>query len=262
MFFPESRREIYQQNPLKEVICQLRVPSILKITAEIPAAFQDSIRNQYPLYKEESPVAALPKEISDLLAGLPIPQAVQQTPVHKFATIDDSRIISLNQNFLALTERKYQRWDHFRTELQRIEESFRATYSPSFYERIGLRYRNVINREMLGVGNCSWAELLNPVLIGLLGADGIADEVKEIRSQTVVRLPGESAGFVRILHGLVEETGQGPMYVIDSDLFSEERRESAHAFQTLNEFNRLAARFFRWAITDRLRDALRPSPVD
>lgn len=45
MLFPPTQRVIYHKNPLVEVVCQLRFPTILKIDAEIPVAFQEAVRS-------------------------------------------------------------------------------------------------------------------------------------------------------------------------------------------------------------------------
>ena len=42
--FSNEPRCIYRKNQLAEVICQLRFPEILKISAEAPVAFQEAIR--------------------------------------------------------------------------------------------------------------------------------------------------------------------------------------------------------------------------
>ena len=48
MALPETPRMIYKTNPLIEVTCQFRFPTILKISSRPPAAFQDQSRNQFP----------------------------------------------------------------------------------------------------------------------------------------------------------------------------------------------------------------------
>jgi len=262
MPFPESSRETYTYNPLREVICQLRFPPILKVSAELPAVFQQSIRSDYPLYSEESPTINLPKEVGDILASLPLSKNIPQQVTHKFETEDHFRFISLNQNFLALTEKKYQQWRCFRQELDRSEKSFREIYSPAFYNRIGLRYQNIIDKEALGLDNLAWSELLNKSLIGLSGAGEISNEVREIRTQSLLKLPDPPNSHVRILHGLMVEKEQKQVYIIDSDFFSDERSELDNVFTTLDRFNALAARFFRWAITSTLREALGPTPIE
>ncbi len=60
MPFPSANRVIFKRNPLKEVICQLRFPPILKIDSEIPANFQDLIRNEFPKYKETGEQREIP----------------------------------------------------------------------------------------------------------------------------------------------------------------------------------------------------------
>ena len=48
--FSKEERCIYRKNQLQEVICQLRFPEILSIGVNVPAAFQDAIRDEYPQY--------------------------------------------------------------------------------------------------------------------------------------------------------------------------------------------------------------------
>ena len=50
MLFPPTQRVIYHENPLVEVVCQFRFPTILKIDAEIPVAFQEAVRSTFPDY--------------------------------------------------------------------------------------------------------------------------------------------------------------------------------------------------------------------
>ena len=93
MIFPDTPRETYRHNPLKEVICQLRFPPILKITTASPAEFQEKIRSNFPLYSPESPTESLPKEINEILGGIPLPGIMGQSVVHKFE--DESKLRSI-----------------------------------------------------------------------------------------------------------------------------------------------------------------------
>ena len=49
--FSQEPRQIYQRNPLAEVICQLRFPEILSIGANLPVDFQEAIRDEFPQYQ-------------------------------------------------------------------------------------------------------------------------------------------------------------------------------------------------------------------
>ena len=54
MPFPPAQRVLYNKSPLEQVICQLRFPPILRIDSDLPADFQDRIRNQFPNFGEAS----------------------------------------------------------------------------------------------------------------------------------------------------------------------------------------------------------------
>lgn len=57
MLYSDSPRVHYDKAQLAEVICQLRFPSILAISAREPADFQDAIRSMFPRYaaRQEQP---------------------------------------------------------------------------------------------------------------------------------------------------------------------------------------------------------------
>src|SRR5258708_12324597 len=67
MLFPESERVIYDKNPLQQVICQLRFPPILRINTEVPVAFQERVKQDYPFYQEKSEITLLTQVILNQL---------------------------------------------------------------------------------------------------------------------------------------------------------------------------------------------------
>ena len=60
--FLECERVRYAKPQLLEVICQLRFPTILSISAKEPAEFQELIRSEYPRYSRN--VEKLPPKVS------------------------------------------------------------------------------------------------------------------------------------------------------------------------------------------------------
>ena len=259
MSFPKTSREIYVNNPLTEVICQIRYPAILEIAAQSPVGFQNSVRMQYPWYEQQN-AATLPKDISDVLSGLPIPMpSFPQQPEHHFSTEDKKRSISLTQEFIAVSERAYGKWEDFRTEMVLAEEILRETYSPSFYTRIGLRYIDILNRDDYGLHETPWLQLLNPLFIGMLGSEDLSNEVREFQVETLLRVPNVAGGLVTIRHGLVrDQSGDQQLYRIDADFYTENRSSPENAFAILDRFNEWGGHFFRWAISDKLRHSLQP----
>ena len=42
----------YRKSALREVIFQVKFPSILRIDTEVPAEFQEMVRQKYPMYND------------------------------------------------------------------------------------------------------------------------------------------------------------------------------------------------------------------
>lgn len=270
MPFPESNRVIFKSNPLTEVICQLRFPTILEIGTNSPAEFQNKVRSSYPYYNTDKgsqalppfpSLAALPKEVHDILERLQAPLPGQH-PTHNFLTEQRSRFISLNPEFLALTEKEYVRWESFRKELEVAKDAFEEIYKPAFYSRIGLRYQDVIDRQWLDLDK-PWDSLVNPALIGLLGVTELRGEVTDISSESMVSVSVVPGGLVRLRHGLRKLSSDGDQaYVIDADFFTRDREATYDVYKTLDEFRRTAGNLFRWAITPQLHAALEPVDIE
>ena len=49
--FRNVPRTIYGKNQIVNVVCQLRFPTILAISARQPDAFQDAVRQEFPRYR-------------------------------------------------------------------------------------------------------------------------------------------------------------------------------------------------------------------
>jgi uncharacterized protein (TIGR04255 family) len=263
MAFPESTRVVYARNPLESVICQLRFPPILRIDTEAPAAFQDRIRDSYPLLTQRSAFdlrAALPPEIANVILA-DVPVALQGSgTAYDFSSPDEAWKVTLARNFLAVTTMAYTRWEEFRRRLTVAVETLSAIYRPAFCTRTGLRYRNVIRRSGWGLDQYRWAELLMPHLVGPLSAPAVGDAVLQLAGDVVIDLA--EPGRVRMQHGLLPgKTPADTAYYVDADFSTDERLEVDRAIERLDYFNRQAGRLFRWCIRDRLHDAMGPTAI-
>lgn len=265
MIFPESERVLYTTNPLVEVVCQFRFPTILRIREGQLAGFQDKIRKDYPIYSEQEPSFGLPQQAPRELAAIfeqikiPIPPALV---THRFYTKDSLRFISLSDEFMAVAATRYERWESFREELIKIERALQEIFEPNFYTRIGLRYRDLISRRSLKLTNVKWQELLQPYIIAELGDENVSDAISKIQIRTVIKISEIPDGQITLIHGLSKPPGSDEeCYMIDAD-FSVERKEGVgEPFEILDRFNRLAGRLFRWAITERLYSAMGPRTI-
>ncbi|MGA7981003.1 MAG: TIGR04255 family protein [Chromatiaceae bacterium] len=263
MLFPDFSRVVYRKPVLEEVICQLRFPDILRISAEEPAEFQESIRTQYPNYQIQSPKlekGLIPPEIAELVRQK-IEKAIPRN-AYDFLSEDSTTKVGLASNFLALATNKYERWEKFREAFELPFQKFCEVYRPSFFTRVGLRYRDVIVRSQLGMQSEPWSELLQPHISGELAVADIASSIREKRTTTVIELD-DGAGLLRANHFLAQIVDtKEQVFVVDADIFYEGKVENTHAVEHLNTLNRYGGRFFRWCITDKLFNAMDPEPVE
>jgi len=256
MTFPDSLRVIYEKNPLAEVICQLKFPRILRIDSELPAAFQENIRSEYPNFAQSAVLnlAQLPPDIARLVG---LERAIGATS-YEFASADGAWKVTLTSEFLALVTSKYRRWEDFKTHLQVPLQALATVYAPAFLSRIGLRYQDVVKRSVLGLHDVPWSELLQSQVLGELIEPWIeVDAIQAVRN-LLLRV-NEQDDRVQIQHGFAT-TGQDPeqCYLIDCDFFVEQQTEPRNATATLDRLNKESGKLFRWCIQDRLHAAMEP----
>ena len=260
MPFPESERVVFRRNTLAEVICQLRFPPILEIAAKDPAAFQEQIRAEYPLYqRNQGP--ELPEQFQKIFPN--VPGVLEGAAVtHKFTSEDEQTTISLARDFVAVSQTTYAQWERFRAEIERALTAMREVYQPAFYTRIGLRYVNVVNREELGLdADEPWPNLLSPVVTGPFGDETLADYISAASGEASIRVKDVEGGAVTLRYGLGEhDDAEG--FIIDQDFYTTERSEENDILGVLNHFNRKIGNLFRWVIEGRLRNALDSEPME
>ena len=261
MPFPQSEREVYKINPLSQVICQLRYPAILRISAEAPFEFQDAVRKDYPLYEEKASFSSnlpqdLPEGIAEMISALPLP-GKPSTREHHFFTEDRLRSISLTQEFIAVTDNQYVDWQSFRSQIKSAQGLLQQIYKPTFYERVGLRYIDLLDRKAIGLPDMPWNELLHPSFLGMLGTRGLEEDIQAIKTEAILAVADVEGGLVRVTHGQATALQNGEeVYVIDADFYTDRRSNSDDAIHDLDIFNKWGGHLFRWATKPALRDAL------
>ena len=144
--FSKEDRCIYRKNQLQEVICQLRFPEILSIGVNVPADFQEAIRDEYPQYNARKEIPA-PK-----ITGTPGNFKLDNGPAtvnYQFTSADGIWRVNLTTKFISIACSRYTCWEDFAGKLDKPLAAFIKLYKPAYFERVGLRYVNIISRKAL-----------------------------------------------------------------------------------------------------------------
>ena len=241
--FSKEPRNIYNNNQLYEVICQLRFPEILSIETELPAKFQEGIRNIFPRY-------SLHKERG----------AGKETNNYQFTTEDGLWRVNLTSKFISISTNAYKCWEDFAAMLDLPLASFIQVYQPACFDRIGLRYLNFISRKALGLEDCAFKELITPAYLGILSFDDI-NEGAAARSSVDAEIAIGGGSCLKMHAGagkiaIAGKTDNETKFVLDLDLFIGERIAVNHSTGVLQTLHSQAFSVFRCAITDKLHDAM------
>ncbi len=270
MPFPDKKRVIFKKNPLVEVVCQLRFPPILRIDAEIPANFQERVRDEFPNYDKVPSVKVTAP--SDLPEGVPIEIKKQLDQIkltvqsdayrnHEFSSEDGYWKLTLAKTFIALTAKRYEKWEKFSEKIKKPLEALKAFYAPAYFTRIGLRYIDNICKSELNLRDATWSELLKPFVLGLIGTEEMRDSVQTFQSAYEIGL-SDNESKVRLVASLGNKIESGePCFVIDSDFYVVKKTEIDSAFEKLRYFNIRASRLIQWCMTDKLYEALEPQTL-
>ncbi len=255
-------RCIYRSNQLADVICQLRFPEILTIEANLPAVFQEAIRDTFPQYTSRKELPA-PK-----LTGAPGSLNLQkQEPVtnYQFSSADNLWRVNLTSRFISLACSQYTCWEDFAKQLDKPLAAFIQIYKPAYFERVGLRYLNFISRRELDLEGVPFSALFQPCYLGVLAEEDIM-ESNVLRSgvDTEVNLRGGCRAKIHAGPGVVKRNGNPDpevKFIFDQDLYMAGKvpvNVSAGALETLH---RQAGSLFRGAITSTLHNALDPQEI-
>ncbi len=261
MQLPDYQRVIYQRNPLIEVVCQLHFPTILRINNQEPFEFQDKIRRDYPIYKQSQP--NIPPELLNLVKslGTTLPS---QNITHNFQSEDLTWQLSLNKDFITLATTKYQRYEEFETKIKKALTAFEEIYDNSFYLRIALRYKDLIQRSKLEIPDKPWSELIKAEIASELHSPIFSPCLTTILKNMEIQL---EEGKINFNHGLViaEDSNTKEKefcYLLDANFFSEGKKENEYVWNTLKTFNKLSGKLFRWSITDDLHNVMLPKLLE
>lgn len=252
----------YQLSPLAEVICQLRFPEILSVTASEPVEFQEAIRDAFPIFLRKQELSA-PKLVS--VDGKLTVQNQPPITNFQFSSSDGVWRVNLTNQFISLTCTRYPSWEEFAAHLDKPLAAFIRIYKPAHFSRIGLRYLNFISRFSLGLEGIPFRELIQPCYLGPLSLDSV-EEAASVRNTVdcELNIRGGCRAKIHAGPGLVKRgrtQDQEIKFIFDQDLYMPGQvplNLVAGALQTLHA---QAFSLFRGAITTKLHEAMEPEII-
>ena len=254
MNFKEIKRVKYKHNILFEVVFQARFPDIIKISREDPIEFQDIVRKEgYPEFELDVPLVpqGMPKELESVVSG---------DKIYRFSTAERDWQISLAKNFIAFAcTANYKDYEDFSERLKKILELFDKIYEPSYFTRIGLRYRDIANDTFLRQEGMDIKSFVPDYIFPELS---VATDIKDLRKVSQFDDGDMKTNVIHVLSEASGEFGRHQLeneesYIIDIDCFVESKIERINDVLTrCNSFKRIIWNIFQWSISDKLRDIL------
>ena len=255
-------REHFNTPQLREVICQLRFPAILSIDTKEPADFQEAIRAVFPRYALKQD--RLPPKLT-VVNGTTQVENQPAIPNHHFLSADNKWKLNLTRDFISLSTVAYTSWEAFGKTLDQPLAQFIKLYQPAFFQRIGLRYVNMVSRQALDLGGEPWSELIEPPYLGILAEEDISEQAT--RQSTVdfdTALDSSCRVKVHAGPGMVKQSAPNApadkevKFVLDFDLYMRGEIQPMLAAGALETLHGHSTALFQGAITDKLRRAMDP----
>lgn len=258
----DSERVRYAKPQLLEVICQLRFPTILSISAKEPAEFQELIRREFPRYARN--LEKMPPKVTGQPGNMHLEEQGNVVN-YQFLSADGRWKVNLTNGFIALATPAYTCWEDFAAKLDEVLVQFINVYHPAFFERIGLRYINAISRKALELEGMPFADLIEPGYLGLLGEEDMQEQqVLRVTQEAEINLPGGCRLKLHCGPGKIKRNNvEDPeiKYILDNDIFMLGKVEMKHSAAALNTVHTNADRIFRGAITRELHEAMEPQSL-
>lgn len=257
----------YANNPLAEVVCQARFPAAAGLADSIPDDLRAMLSSAGFIRESKEQIFSI-----SIAVGAAGPNAPGLSNIFHFDSEGSPYRVSICSEFVALTCSKYVSWDDFHprfTDAFSIVNRFLGGVSPV---RLGLRYKDVIERESIGLAEVPWSELIAPLLLGPLSSFSLSDDVSHADeavatfvSQSTIRLDDCQLLLQSALMRSLD--GDRTAFLIDSDFFVESSETSripsseVELAEMLTTLHTNAGSLFRRGIKERLHDALGPTPV-
>lgn len=255
-------RVTYDNNPLTEVLCEFKFDTATQGTFEELLSSTNTATIIHSSVRESFPQFGIGKNLHIQIDQASQKVREEEEPLYQFRSEDSNTLIELSKTSIVITTLNYENWKDFSDSLYYfIENGLLPILTPLklSMNRVGLRYKNIIQRKLLGFSEQeTWTNLINPILSGCYGQSDISEDIIGGKSHLAINLPEPNEKLL-INHALVKHSESGEIcYLIDSDCIHEGAIDYGDTRELLDRHNDNARNFFQWAITKPLHKKLKP----
>jgi len=257
-FGPEAVDEIHlPDTPLADVIAQVRFPPITALSRrDHLAAFQEAVRSDYPVLREERQ-----------LAIVVTPQGISAVPqesggiLWRLSDVDGIWALTIAPDFIALETKNYSSRSDFFARLETALVSFQEHIRPNLYDRIGVRYVNRLSgHEWLD----SLSTMVRPEVYGLLGTTTLKEGPEVVTASSAIQYRLDEGLLLVRTARLAANTAYDPSipaapvdsWLLDLDMSTEHSKPMPFDAMELAALGRIFSeriyRYFRWSVTPEL----------
>jgi uncharacterized protein (TIGR04255 family) len=261
MPFESKPRVRFNKNPLIEVVCQLVFIEPIKGIEESENLVQlhNLIKDKLPLFKKAKSVSLNVNTDNQSVSQI-------EAPLYEFSSLDESVKVTIEPVSISFVTTDYQSKEIFFNYISEVYNALKSLDLVSSFKRVGLRYRDVIQRSALGddLATTDWPELLREPLVSVFQVKNLSENILGSQSNFAIKLNDldkdaiMNASFGIVSHAQTHEQ----CFMIDCDFYKEGFFEYDNAEQFLSKANIKARDFFQWCIKPKLFAALGPESLD
>lgn len=249
--------------PLAKVLAQIRFPGLSALREESAVNnFVSLLDREYPLLQEK-------RGINLVVSPSGVTQQATNQRIWSVRSRDESRTVSVAENFLALESTKYQTRDEFIAQFEQALQKLFGIVEPPYGERIGMRYINRITDQDLINGRL-FSMIRPEMLAGLAVSRPNGIELKHSLSDLLFT-EGEYSIQVRcgilpaniVLDADIPVLPE-PIWILDIDSYIEQRMTGAASEfgQRLRILADRAYRMFRWIVNSEFIEHFKEDDIE
>jgi uncharacterized protein (TIGR04255 family) len=246
---PEPDPQRLASAPLDLVVCQVRYETNLGVSdSKLARAFHEAVGGRHGIYSNIGQVVGQAINVSVEDEGARATTSSAPLSGWRFGAVDDSWIISLMPDHVALETSAYTTWDEFRVRLGDVLTAAADAIDPAFEHRLGLRYIDRLDDLEIETPK-DWGRYVSAHLLGPVLDEALGPAITATRQALFLRLTDEMR--CNFNHGFFAEPGDTRLgYLLDYDLFRQDSRpfDARSIMSAAEEMHRSALQLFQASI--------------